>query len=145
MPTLHLKVSSHPTSERCQLLAVAMTEITARLLGKRAGVTVVTIDTLPTSRWFVGGKPVNRATAMLDIVITEGTNTPDEKAAFIAAVLAELQHQLALAADWEEASYVAVREVPGSDWGYGGVTQAARKLAALHVSEPSPLTSSRLG
>lgn len=29
------------------------------------------------------------------------------------------------------ASYVVVRELPATDWGYGGQTQAARKLASF--------------
>jgi hypothetical protein len=30
----------------------------------------------------------------------------------------------------EDASYVIVREVPASDWGYGGRTQLARRRAS---------------
>lgn len=29
------------------------------------------------------------------------------------------------------ASYVVVRELPATDWGYGGQTQVARKLASV--------------
>lgn len=129
MPTLQLKVSPPQTPERCQQLAAALTQLTAHTLGKRADVTAVTITELPATQWFVGGQQVSQPTAMLDIAITQGTNTAAQKAAFIAAVFAELQHQLAPTSALHEASYVTVREVPGSDWGYGGVTQAGRKLA----------------
>jgi len=50
-----------------------------------------------------------------------------QKQAFIAAAFAELEQQLGYGQPLEEASYVIVREVPASDWGYGGRTQAARK------------------
>lgn len=73
MPTLQLTVSPSQTPERCQQLATALTELTAQLLGKRAGVTAVTIHSLPGTHWFVGGEPVGKPTAMLDIAITQGT------------------------------------------------------------------------
>lgn len=139
MPTLQLTVSPSQTPERCQQLATALTELTAQLLGKRAGVTAVTIHSLPGTHWFVGGDPVGKPAAMLDIAITQGTNTAVEKAAFVAAVFAELQQQLTQGVDLHEASYITVREVPATDWGYGGVTQAGRKLAADAL--PAPITS----
>jgi 4-oxalocrotonate tautomerase len=70
---------------------------------------------------------VERATALLEISITAGTNTVDQKEAFIAAAYAELEAQLGHGQPLEEASYVIVRELPASDWGYGGKTQVARR------------------
>ena len=129
MPTLQLKVSPPQTPERCQKLATALTQLTAQLLGKRAAVTAVTILHLPATHWFVGGTLVDRPTAMLDIAVTHGTNTAVEKAMFVAAAFAELQQQLADSGQLHNASYVTVRQVPATDWGYGGVTQAGRKSA----------------
>ncbi|UUZ69802.1 tautomerase family protein [Polaromonas sp. P2-4] len=76
-----------------------------------------------------GGSDVQGPTAFLEISITAGTNTPQEKAAFIAAAFEELQRQLGAGQPLEPASYVIVREVPATDWGYGGQTQAARRQA----------------
>ncbi len=129
MPTLQLLVSPPQNPYRYQQLATALTQLTAQTLGKRADVTAVTIKALPATRWFVGGQQVSQPTAMLDITVTQDTNTAEQKAAFIATVFAELQHQLAPASALHATSYVTVREVPASDWGYGGVTQAGRKLA----------------
>jgi len=130
MPTLLLKVSPPPTSERSHALARALTDITAQQLGKRREVTAVVIEHLPPSQWWIGAEAVAEPTAYLEISITEGTNTPAEKAAFIAAAFAELQQQLAAPdAALAPASYVVVRELPAQDWGYGGVTQLARRQA----------------
>ena len=87
------------------------------------------IDDLPSARWHIGGAPAVQPTALLEISITQGTNTQEEKAAFIQAAFAELQRQLAGDGTLAAASYVVVRELPASDWGYGGRTQQARKLA----------------
>jgi len=124
MPTLQLKLHPAQTPQRHALLAEALTAITARVLGKRPEVTAVLVDELPAGRWFVAGAAPARATALLQIRITTGTNTPVEKADFIAAAFAELQQQLG---PLEPASYVVVQEVPATDWGYGGVTQQARR------------------
>jgi len=87
------------------------------------------IDDLPAARWYVGGVDVQRPTAFLEISVTQGTNTAPQKAAFIAAAFAELQEQLGAGAPLAEASYVIVRELPATDWGYNGQTQAARQTA----------------
>ncbi len=127
MPTLQLKVAPLLNPARYRALASALTQITAQYLGKREEVTAVVIDDLPAARWYIGGRDVERATALLEISITEGTNTVAQKQAFIAAAFAELERQLGYGQPLAEASYVIVREVPASDWGYGGRTQAARK------------------
>lgn len=128
MPTLNLKIAPLQNPERYQQLARALTALTAQLLGKRPAVTAVVIDDLPAAQWYVGGEDVQRPTAMLEISITQGTNTPAEKEAFIRAAWEELERQLAHGGPLEEASYVVVRELPATDWGYGGRTQLARKL-----------------
>ena len=56
--------------------------------------TAVIIEDLPAARWYVGGEDLGRPTALLEISITAGTNTPDEKAAFMEAAFAELRRQL---------------------------------------------------
>ncbi len=129
MPTLLLKVAPLQNPERYQALAQALTRITADILGKRPGVTAVMVQDLPSAQWLIGGTPVERPTAFLEISITQGTNTPQEKARFVAAAHAELRRQLAGGGALEEASYVTVRELPADDWGYDGQTQRVRQLA----------------
>lgn len=129
MPTLNLKIAPLQNPERYASLARALTRITAHHLGKRPEVTAVTIEDLPAAQWYIGGRPPQRPTALLEISITQGTNTPPEKEAFIEAAFAELQRQLGASGALEEASYVIVRELPATDWGYDGVTQWERKRA----------------
>lgn len=128
MPVLVLKIAPLHNPDRYQTLALALTDLTVQLLGKRRDVTAVVIDDLPAARWHIGGAPVEQPTALLEISITQGTNTGEEKAAFVAAAFAELQRQLTGSGALAAASYVVVRELPASDWGYGGRTQQARKL-----------------
>ncbi|MDP3228618.1 MAG: tautomerase family protein [Acidovorax sp.] len=133
MPTLVLKIAPLQNPERYQRLAAALTDLTVRVLCKRREVTAVVIDDLPMARWFIGGQPTERPAAMLEISITQGTNTLEEKAAFVAAAFAQLQRELAGGGLLTEASYVIVRELPATDWGYGGRTQQARKQAHMQA------------
>lgn len=127
MPVLTLKVCPAPDPALGQSLAAALTRITAELLGKRPEVTAVLVEGLADSAWFIGSATVKPPTALLEISITAGTNTAEQKARFIEAAFAELNRQLAQGTALATASYVMVREVPSTDWGYGGMTQAARR------------------
>jgi 4-oxalocrotonate tautomerase len=128
MPTLTLQISPEQSPARLASLASALTRITAEVLNKRAEVTAVAIVSSPTGHWFVGGKIPQLPTAMLQISITAGTNTPEQKANFIAAAFAELERQLGQGKGLEIASYVAVHELPADNWGYGGRTQLSRRM-----------------
>ncbi len=134
MPTLYLKVSPLQNPSRYRALAGALTHLTALHLGKRPEVTAVMIDDAPAARWHVGGSDVQGPTAFLEISITQGSNTAREKETFIAAVFEELQNQLGAGQSLEAASYVIVREVPATDWDYGGQTQSARRVLAAEQS-----------
>ncbi|APW41497.1 tautomerase family protein [Rhodoferax saidenbachensis] len=131
MPTLQLKIAPLQNPSRYRSLASTLTRITADILGKRPEVTAVMIEDLPAARWHIGGADVERPTAFLEISITAGTNTEAEKSAFIAAAFEALQQQLGAGQALEPASYVIVRELPATDWGYGGQTQAARRQARI--------------
>lgn len=128
MPTLLLKVSPLQNPTEYNAIASQLTQITANLLHKRADVTAVVIEDSPAARWHIGGQAVQSPTAFLEISITAGTNTQQEKADFIAAAFAALQSVLAPHGQLASASYVVVRELPATDWGYGGHTQAERRL-----------------
>jgi 4-oxalocrotonate tautomerase len=126
MPTLTLKITPPVDATRARALATALTSLSTTLLGKRREVTAVVVEPLPAGQWFVDGRIPSRPTALLAIDITAGTNSADEKARFVAAAFAELQRQLAPHEGLEAASYVQVRELAATDWGYGGLTQAER-------------------
>jgi 4-oxalocrotonate tautomerase len=127
MPTLQLKISPPQSPERYHALAGALTALTVLHLGKRAKVTAVMIDELPPTRWFIDSASVQGPTALVEISVTQGSNTALEKSNFIAAVFEELQNQLGREVPLAPASYVIVTDVVATDWGYGGRTQAARR------------------
>lgn len=126
MPYLHLTLSRTPPTEGLARVAQALTDLTVDRLGKRRELTALTIAPTHPGQWFVGGMPLAGQSYQLDIKVTDGTNTADEKARYIAEVHATLE---ALLGPMNAASYVVVDDVDGRAWGYQGQTQAARRLA----------------
>jgi len=131
MPTLHLHTTAVLDDTARSTLAQALTELTAEVLGKRPEVTAVLLHHHRPGQWFIGGVAAEaQPTAQLGIDITTGTNSADEKAAFVAGAWQLLNRALGGATGLALASYVIVREVPATDWGYAGQTQAARRRRA---------------
>jgi 4-oxalocrotonate tautomerase len=126
LPFLDVKVSRGGTAPEAAAIAAELTRITTVLLGKRREVTAVAIEWLPAEQWFIGGEALAQSrlrSFFLKIEITTGTNTKDQKAAFVAAVFAAMEEQLGHLAP---ASYVVVQEVAADAWGYAGRTQEFR-------------------
>jgi 4-oxalocrotonate tautomerase len=134
VPTLQLKITPPQSTERLGLLARRLTELSTQILGKRGEVTAVVVEELWPGRWFIGGRATTEPTAMLEIRVTQGTNSAREKEAFVEAAFEELSQQLG---PLQEASYVVVQEVAATDWGYGGRTQAKRKAGSLTRTRPA--------
>ena len=131
MPTLHLHTTAVLDETARSALARALTDLTAEVLGKRPEVTAVLLHHHQPGQWFLGGVSAEaQPTAQLSIDMTTGTNSADEKAAFVAGAWELLGRVLGGATGQALASYVIVREVPATDWGYAGQTQAARRLRA---------------
>ena len=127
MPTLHLQLCPPQEPARLRALAQALTQLSTTVLGKRAAVTALHIQQTEASLWALGGQAPSAPMAMLEIRISQGSNTDEEKAAFVAQAFAALQAHLGGSSRLAEASYVTVLEVPAQNWGYGGLTQARRK------------------
>ena len=63
-----------------------------------------------------------RAVAHLDVKVTEGTNTPVEKASFVSEAMKLLRSVLGTGLN--PVTYVVIHEVPAGAWGWDGLTQA---------------------
>lgn len=128
MPTLNVRVAPLLNPSQYTALAAQLTALTASVLHKRPEVTVVMIEDMPAARFCVGGAASEQPIACLEIDITAGTNTMQEKQQFVHEAHALLGRLLG---DLHCASYVIVRELPATDWGFGGLTQAQRRSQAM--------------
>ena len=102
-----------------------LTDLIARDLAKNRDLTSVLIEPSTSGRWTIGGEP-QAAAAHLEVYVTAGTNTVEQKRCFQERAMALLR------AEWPDlpaATYVVVHEMPATDWGYDGRSQADRAAA----------------
>lgn len=123
MPYIDVLVHPAATPTQAAALAHGITDAMVDVLGKRREVTAVRIGAAHALLWTIGGEPCREPTAFVDVKITAGSNSREQKAAVVRHLHALLERTLGTLA---EASYVVVHELPAESWGYAGVTQAAR-------------------
>ena len=71
-------------------IASAVSDLTAKILRKDPKVTAIIVKSVDADDWFAGGKSLaeqSLASFWLDVHVSEGTNTKDEKAAYLAAAI----------------------------------------------------------
>ena len=116
-------------------IASAVSDLTARILRKDPKVTAVIVKSVDAADWFAGGKSLAEqglASFWLDVHVSEGTNTKDDKAAYLAALFRRMGELLG---PLHEETYLHVDEVRGDAYGFGGLTQERRYIAGkLEVS-----------
>lgn len=140
MPLLQLHLAGTWPVDTQATLQAGLTRLMADVLGKRADLTVVSVQQSPQASWSGGGVPLPSQAWCASLVahVTAGTNTPAEQAVFVAEA-----HRLiadTLQAPATAPVYVIVNEVPAHAWGYDGRTQAARRpTPARQAAAPTTL------
>ena len=128
MPYLKLKLSAPESVETTEKIAIVLTELTADILKKKRELTAVEIEFISPQRWFIGGVSLqeqNATSFYLDIKVTEGTNTKDEKARYVGQVFSSIE---TIVGPLATTSYVVIEEVNADAWGYQGQTQEFRYI-----------------
>ncbi|MGJ4918657.1 4-oxalocrotonate tautomerase family protein [Bradyrhizobium sp. HKCCYLRH2060] len=131
MPLINIVYASQrrPPSLK-KAIADAITELTARILRKDPKVTAVIVSEADAADWFAGGASLAEqglASYWIDVHVSEGTNTKDEKAAYLAAVFARMAE---LIGPLHHETYLHVDEVKADAYGFGGLSQERRYVAA---------------
>ena len=132
MPILTLKTTATVSDEQAQSMMRQLSQLSTRILNKRAEVTACVFEVIPAGRWWVGGESGASVQAQLSIQVTQGTNTRDEKQRFVQQAYEVLQAHLS-EPSLNPICYVSVLEVPADGWGYGGLTQQQRSQMAHPV------------
>jgi 4-oxalocrotonate tautomerase len=130
MPILNVKISAIASAEMTHRISEILLEHTTRILRKKREVTAIAIDYVAPEHWIVGGKTLadqNKSSVYFDIKVTDGTNTKDEKAQYVAEVFAAFDRLLG---NLHEESYIYVQDVRAEAYGYGGLTQEYRYIGA---------------
>ncbi len=130
MPLITVSYASARQSPQLKVdIAAAVSELTAKILHKDPKVTAIIVKSVAADDWFAGGRTLadqKLASYWIDIHVTEGTNTKDEKAAYLAAMFKRMGELLG---PLHEETYLHVDEVRGDAYGFGGLTQERRYIA----------------
>ena len=124
MPFINVKVAGAPLDQdQVSAIQKGITDLMAGVLDKVGPLVGVLVEEVSLGGWSVGAQPVKRAT-QVDAIVSAGSNTPEQKARFIAEANTLLRS--VLGPDMEEVCYIVVHDVPKDSWGYNGMTQAYR-------------------
>ena len=138
MPLISITYSSSRQAPSLKAdIAAAVTELTAKILHKDPKVTAVIVRYVDAADWFAGGASLAEqqlASFWLDVHVSEGTNTKDEKADYLAAMFRRMGDLLG---PLHHESYLHVDEVRGDAYGFGGLTQERRYIAGKLDVAPS--------
>jgi 4-oxalocrotonate tautomerase len=130
MPIITVKYATgRSTTGLKSAIAQAASELAANVLHKDPKITAVVVEAVDPADWFCGGHSLAEsglASFWLDIHITDGSNTKDEKAAFIAAVFKRMGELLG---PLHVESYVHANDARADGYGFGGLTQEQRYVA----------------
>jgi 4-oxalocrotonate tautomerase len=129
MPLISVTVASpHKNIPANAVIATEISRLSSTILRKDPKVTAVFVTIVAPDDWFCGGRSLteaNLASFWLDIHVVDGTNTKDEKAAFIDAAFKSMKRLLG---PLHEESYVHVHDVRDDAYGFGGLTQGRRYI-----------------
>ncbi|MGZ6124257.1 MAG: tautomerase family protein [Myxococcales bacterium] len=136
MPMITVDVAAAPDVKLTKKIVERITELSSGILGKDPRVTAIAVDYLPPRQWFVGGRSVEeigKAAFFLDVRISDGTNTKDEKARFVAEAFKAMERLLGAV---HPESYIHVDDARADAYGYGGLTQERRYVQGRPAPEP---------
>ena len=122
MPFLRLTLRPQPSKEVAAALASELTALMKDVLNKKAELTSVLVDGVG-GTWTIGSQ-VQETACHLEVNITAGTNDTAQKERFVCEAMRVLKERLG---PIHPASYVVISEIPATDWGYDGLTQASRR------------------
>ena len=131
MPYINIRLGAQLDTEQREQLYAKTTSLMNTVMGKRREVTVVHIQESEPQFWSTNGHALSvddPVSAYVDIKITQGTNTTQQKAEMIAETVKMLHEVIGLL---QEACYVVIDDIPADSWGYDGKTQATRATSKL--------------
>jgi 4-oxalocrotonate tautomerase len=127
MPFINIAVAGKPLSPlQKQQLFDETTRLMNEVMRKDPKLTAVRIDQFHGDDWAVGRSTatiLEKSAVHMDIKVTAGTNTEEEKEQMIRQAMEMLKEVVGAI---PEASYIVIHELNATAWGYDGRTQYAR-------------------
>jgi 4-oxalocrotonate tautomerase len=109
--------------EQIRRLQQGTTDLMVSIMRKPIEGTAILVETINQGGWSIAGTPVNIA-AQVEATIGFGTNTPEEKARFVADMMQLLR--ASLGRELRDETYITFHEFDHHSYGRGGLTRAER-------------------
>lgn len=123
MPYINVKTNVKESDELRKKIVNIILDNTTNILNKKPEVTSVLVEFVPFDTWNINKE--NLTTFNVNIKITKGTNTKDQKASYIKETYFKLKDILG---DITPASYIIIDEIDADSWGFEGLTQEYRYI-----------------
>jgi 4-oxalocrotonate tautomerase len=128
MPIVNLKISLGNEEVKLQSIIVEVTSLIEKFLKKKPEVTAITVLAVSREQWFINKTSLSyldQNSFYLDIKVTDGTNSKDEKSEFIEATF---NYMNSILKNLHTESYIYIEEVKADAYGFNGLTQEYRYI-----------------
>jgi 4-oxalocrotonate tautomerase len=130
MPYVNVKlVKQQVSSESKQLLVDGIMDIIVNIMGRNKNLTVITLDEVDSSNWYIGGKPISETGAThgnliyVEIKISKGTSNPNQMLEVIKAGRDLVDKVLG---PGDITNYFVINELNPDSWGFDGISMTER-------------------
>ena len=138
MPFIEVRIAKdHIEDDMVKQISAGITGIMRDVLNKNYDLVAVTVTAVNPRQWVIANHSLDKSTqtsAFVSARITAGTNTEQQKSQALQAIHDLLQNTLG---PLNEASYIVLKELAASDWGYDGKSQKSRQAEIKRVSNGS--------
>jgi len=130
MPFVNVKlVKQQINAESKQALIDGLFDMVVNIMGRNKDLTVIVVDEIDASNWFIGGHPISitgsehEKLIYVEIKISRGTSNADEMLKVISAGK-ELVNKVLGSCDMT--NYFVINELNPDSWGFDGISMTER-------------------
>ena len=128
MPYVNVKIiKQQVTQEQKELLINGLMDIIITKMGRNPDLTVITLDEIDQSNWFIGGKTIDKSKhnkcVYVEIRISKGTSNPEQMADVIKTGKELVSRVLG---SCDQTNYFIINELNPDSWGFDGISMTVR-------------------
>jgi 4-oxalocrotonate tautomerase len=128
MPYINVKlVKQQVTNDQKEILINGLIDVVVNIMGRNPNYTVVTLDEIDHSNWFIGKKSIDTLKrdklCYIEIKISKGTSNPEQMAEVIKAGKELVSRVLG---SNDETNYFVINELNPDSWGFNGISMTIR-------------------
>lgn len=128
MPYVNVRlVKQQVDQKQKESLISGLMEIIVNIMGRNPNTTVITVDELDGSNWFIGGKSVDKSShkkvSYIEIKISKGTSNAQKMTRAIEAGKDLVSRILG---SCDETNYFVIYELNPDSWGFDGISMTIR-------------------